>query len=198
MHPSICEFVSSEFYEGKLKTAPEITAKDRETPDEVYFGKPLVYVNIRRTCDTEGKGKSKFRYSEVRAITEDVKKILKVVPAGKIGIITFYSKQSELLKKSMDDILNAEQKTNIEVGTVDAFQGKEFDFVLLSCVRANDKKDLKEKVGFLIKPNRVCVAFSRAKRQIVLYGDSETLNEIPYFKAYYDVCKTGEGHYREY
>ena len=198
MHPAICKFVSNEFYDGKLETAPDITAEERATPKELYFGKPLVYVDIPRTCDTEGRGKSKFRYSEVRAITDDVKKILKVVPDGKIGIITFYSKQAELLKKSMDDLLNAEQKSNIEVGTVDAFQGKEFDFVLLSCVRANDKEDLKEKVGFLIKPNRVCVAFSRAKRQIVLYGDSKTLNEIPYFKAYYNISKTDEGYYREY
>ena len=96
--------------------------------------------------------------------------------------------------------MNDEEKNNIEVGTVDAFQGKEFDYVLLSCVRSNRPKDGGSPVvGFLEKPNRLCVAFSRSVRQLAVYGDVETLKQIPCFERLYKICKDeGGGCYREY
>ena len=63
----------------------------------------------------------------------------------------------------------------ISVGTVDAFQGKEFDIVILSTVRSNSEEDLKKRVGFLNNNNRLCVAFSRAKRLLITIGDSKTV-----------------------
>ena len=63
----------------------------------------------------------------------------------------------------------------ISVGTVDAFQGKEFDVVILSSVRSNMETDSKKRVGFLNNNNRLCVAFSRAKRLLVTVGDSNTV-----------------------
>ena len=96
--------------------------------------------------------------------------------------------------------MNDEEKYNIEVGTVDAFQGKEFDYVLLSCVRSNRPKDGSiPAVGFLEKPNRLCVAFSRSIRQLAVYGDAETLLQIPCFLKLYEICAIeGGGCYREY
>ena len=95
--------------------------------------------------------------------------------------------------------LNDEEKANIEIGTVDAFQGKEFDYVLLSCVRSNAPRDGKQPVvGFLEKPNRLCVAFSRSIRQLAVYGDAETLIQIPCFSRLYNICAVeGGGCYRE-
>lgn len=98
-------------------------------------------------------------------------------------------------------LLDGEEISRVEVGTVDAFQGKEFDYVLLSCVRSNKPRGIGEqpKVGFLEKPNRLCVAFSRARRQLITYGDVETLIQIPCFSRLYDICaKEGGGCYREY
>ena len=107
-------------------------------------------------------------------------------------------------------ILNDEEIGQVEVGTVDAFQGKEFDYVLLSCVRANtiraeagiteiEKENcLRRSVGFMTKPNRLCVAFSRARRQLILFGDAETLIQIPCFARFHDICLEGGGCYREY
>ena len=63
----------------------------------------------------------------------------------------------------------------ISVGTVDAFQGKEFDVVILSAVRSNQETEMNKRVGFLNNNNRLCVAFSRAKRLLITVGDSKTV-----------------------
>ena len=160
----------------------------------------MTFCNVPISRGAETSGVSKSRWAEVEAIGKDVRHILDVAPDASIGIITFYSAQSQLIKRHLDSFLNEEEKNNIEVGTVDAFQGKEFDYVLLSCVRSNSPRDGKAPVvGFLEKPNRLCVAFSRSIRQLAVYGDAETLIQIPCFARLYDICAVeGGGCYREY
>jgi hypothetical protein len=201
MHPDICQFVSEQFYEGKMKC--EITAADRPIPQELFNGKALAFTNIPINLGSESRGASKSRDIEVEILTEDIKKIFKFEPECKIGVITFYSAQVKLLKDSIEKaVLSKEQFERIEIGTVDAFQGKEFDYVLLSCVRSNsitkdDEEGLRNSVGFLAKQNRTCVAFSRAKKLLSVYGDAETLNKVPCFKSMHEICKNAGGYYRE-
>ena len=71
-------------------------------------------------------------------------------------------------------------KERIRVGTVDAFQGKEFDVVFLSMTRANDfpnsdERSLRRKFGHLMLENRLCVAMSRQQRLLIVVGDSGML-----------------------
>ena len=199
MHPDICKFVSGEFYGNDLQTDESITPELCASPKEINDGKPLTFVNIPISKGSESNGVSKSRKAEADVIVKDVRNILKVAPDASIGIITFYSAQAQLIREGLD-CLNDEEKSNIEVGTVDAFQGKEFDYILLSCVRSNSPKKEGEPpvVGFLEKPNRLCVAFSRAIRQLAVYGDAETLMQIPCFSRLFDICTTeGGGCYRE-
>ena len=200
MHPDICSFVSEAFYDGILKTSKTITADDRRSPKEINDGKALSFVNIPISRGAETSGVSKSRWVEVEMIGKDVRKILDIDSEASIGLITFYSAQAQLLRRHLDSFLNEEEKRNIEIGTVDAFQGKEFDYVLLSCVRANSPKNGAQPiVGFLEKQNRLCVAFSRSIRQLAVYGDADTLLQIPCFSKLYEICAIkGEGCYREY
>jgi len=196
MHPDICQFVSEAFYDNKLKSG--IERKDRIIPQEVFEGKALVYVNVTNKNSNEIGGMSKARASEARYIAKDIKKLFSICPDKTVGVITFYSAQKDILEDEIDKILNDSQRANVEIGTVDAFQGKEFDYVFLSCVRSNNYKDEKESVGFLTKPNRICVAFSRAKYQLAVYGDAQTINAVECFKILYEKCKNGkEGYYCE-
>ncbi|MGI6365911.1 MAG: DEAD/DEAH box helicase [Bacillota bacterium] len=199
MHPDICSFVSDSFYDGLLKTASSVTPELRSSPEDINNGKALTFVNVPLAKGSESRGVSKSRWAEAEMIGKDVRRILNTVPDASIGIITFYAAQTQLIKRNLDSLLNDEEKANIEVGTVDAFQGKEFDYVLLSCVRANAPKDGKPPVvGFLEKPNRLCVAFSRSIRQLAVYGDVETLMQIPCFAKLYEICAVnGGGCYRE-
>ena len=66
----------------------------------------------------------------------------------------------------------------MQIGTVDAFQGREFDVVLMSTVRCNNLGgDIRKRVGFLDSPKDFCVAFSRAKRLLLLSGTRRPLRE---------------------
>ena len=201
MHPDICRFVSTAFYDGILETPKELIADPtfRISPKEINNGKALTLVNLPLSCGAEKPGASKSRMCEVVEICKDIRKILDIEsnPKVTIGIITFYSAQVKLINDHL--ILNDEEKDRIEIGTVDAFQGKEFDYVLLSCVRSNTIcSNNTHDVGFLDKPNRLCVAFSRARKQLAVYGDIETLMQIPCFEQLYNICAIeGGGFYRE-
>lgn len=199
MHPEICKFVSDSFYDGQLQTAESITAEVRSSPKEINNGKALTFVDVPISKGAETPGVSKSRPAEVEAISKDVKSILEIDKDATVGIITFYSAQATKINQSLEMLLDAEQISRVEVGTVDAFQGKEFDYVLLSCVRSNTPKKEGElpEVGFLVKPNRLCVAFSRAIKQLIAYGDASTLEQIPCFKKLYEIAIDGGGCYRE-
>lgn len=194
MHPDICNFVSKCFYDNQLKTASTMDLEKCSSPKEINEGKALTFVNIPLEKGAETPGKSKSRKVEVDAIIDGIQEIFNHDPKATIGVITFYSAQETLINNALEELmLESEQRNNIQVGTVDAFQGKEFNYVLLSCVRSNPKKT----VGFLEKPNRLCVAFSRAQKQLIVYGDAETLKQIPCFNELYTICKNGGGCLRE-
>lgn len=112
----------------------------------------------------------------------------------RIGVITFYSAQAKLLDEMVRDNFPSDVD-RIRVGTVDAFQGKEFDVVLLSVVRSNNEEELQRRVGFLDNDNRLCVAFSRAKRLLIAVGDSKTVafdGEKEYVKALNEMYKKSQ------
>jgi hypothetical protein len=196
MHPDICSFVSEAFYDNRLKSG--ITAEDRVIPQEIFGGKALVYINVTKNQGEEYGRASKARSAEVNHIAEDIKKLVDKCPDITIGVITFYSAQRDELTNKIREVLNDNQYSRVEIGTVDAFQGKEFDYVFLSCVRSNNHKEEKHSVGFLVKPNRICVALSRAKYQLAVYADAETINKVECFKLLYKKCKENkEGYYHE-
>lgn len=195
MHPDICRFVSESFYDGLLTTAEDITPGMRSCSDAINNGRPLAFIDIPISRGPETGGSSKSRMCEVVAIGEGVRRILREDPGRRIGVITFYSAQAKLIASHLEEILNDEERDLVEAGTVDAFQGKEFDYVLLSCVRSNSPRDgSAPNVGFLEKPNRLCVAFSRAIRQLAVYGDARTLSQIPCFAQLHSMCREGGGY----
>jgi hypothetical protein len=85
----------------------------------------------------------------------------------------------------------------LSVGTVDAFQGREFDVVFVSLVRSNDHQEPRRRFGFTLTPNRLNVAMSRAKRLLVVAGDWGTFGlEVPEtepIRAFHELCAREEG-----
>jgi superfamily I DNA and/or RNA helicase len=76
--------------------------------------------------------------------------------------------------------MDGQLKERIRVGTVDAFQGKEFDVVFLSMTRSNDyrlsnERSMRRKFGHLMLENRLCVAMSRQQRLLIVVGDAGML-----------------------
>lgn len=196
MHPDICKFVSEQFYEDELKMSPSANLELYKSHPEINEGRALAFIDIPNSEGPEKPGRSMSRNIEATKISEDVVKILDKVPNATIGIISFYSAQVSLINEYLNNKINNEQKSQVEVGTVDAFQGKEYDYVLLSCVRSfKNNAQKKHSLEFLDKPNRLCVSFSRSKKQLAVYGDAQCLKPIKSINALYRICTENNGGY---
>ena len=195
MHPMISNIVSKLFYDGKLKSGCTAEQKAYDMHG-LYNNSPLVWLDMPESAYFPGEtpGKSKFRKCEVNQVSHELQQIIYRDNSSSIGIITFYRKQMLEIKKLVD-VRFQDQKHRIEIGTVDSFQGKEFDFVILSTVRSNDKQELRDKIGFLDDDNRMCVAFSRARKLLMIIGDSKTVSAARPFNEMLKACREGGGYY---
>ena len=146
-------------------------------------------------------GRSKERIPEAVRIVELLNELRKD-PAFEnlsVGIISFYSKQVERISEEASKYgyteregdgsyriapayqLTKDGREKLRIGSVDSFQGKEFDIVILSTVRSNnilriDENNLRV-FGFLTLENRLNVAFSRAQKMLITVGDAEMFND---------------------
>ena len=201
MHPDISDLVSRQFYKGKLETAPHVAVLRKSIPDA-----GLRWFNYDQS-DAESPDRSKkFNAVEVELITVFMQTKLDGLLAGtkSVAIITFYKSQFEKLMEAgqragyvrSDDEFKKLKKSktppanltrfkhpNFRIVTVDAAQGSEADIVLLSCVRCNPKGEL----GFITNRNRLCVALSRARERLLIFGSRETLTRNPLWRAVWDV-----------
>ena len=101
-------------------------------------------------------------------------------PDFSIGIISPYRAQVELLKAEF-----AADK-HITVNTVDSFQGQERDMIYISMVRSNDAGD----IGFLKDYRRMNVAMTRARKKLVIIGDSATLGSDRFYQHLLEYCES--------
>ena len=96
-----------------------------------------------------------------------------------IGIITPYAAQVSLL---ISKLRGEENLQNVEIATVDGFQGREKRVVIISMVRSNEQGE----VGFLSDKRRLNVSITRAKQLLAIVGDADTLNGNEFLKQYVD------------
>ena len=108
----------------------------------------------------------------VRALIDDG------VAAGEIGVITPYSAQSTLLGQALADLVDV----GLEVDSVDGFQGREKSAIIFSAVRSNSNGE----VGFLADERRLNVALTRAKKKLIVVGDSATLSSDSTWRTLFD------------
>ncbi|OMJ85788.1 hypothetical protein SteCoe_12777 [Stentor coeruleus] len=175
MHPDIAEFSNIMFYQGSIQNG--VSYIDRhyhgfQFPEPVG-DRPSFFYNIESSEEIDGSGCSFVNRSEAVAI----KKILNYmydcgIPPEHIGIITFYEGQRGYLRFYLENGENSLYMSKIEIWSVDASQGREKEFIILSCVRANQNSG----VGFLKAYQRLNVAMTRAKYGLIICGDFQTLS----------------------
>ena len=95
---------------------------------------------------------------------------------AQLAVITPYEAQARLLRAQ----LSTARAQGLEVGTVDGFQGREKEAIVVDLVRTNPDRQL----GFLSDIRRMNVALTRAKRFLLVVGDSATLGGHPYYDAF--------------
>ncbi|WP_457640246.1 IGHMBP2 family helicase [Persephonella sp.] len=185
MNDTIKEFPSQEFYGGLLVSAPEV--KDRKLSDitgtagntPITDDTPVVFIDTEgRLTEKRKKGsKSKYNPEEGKLVKEIVKQLKNAgVSPADIGIITPYKDHEEYLRKIIPDV---------EVKTVDGFQGREKEVVIISLVRSNPE----EEIGFLDDLRRLNVALTRAKRKLIVVGDAKTLSSNRTYMKFIDFVK---------
>mgnify|MGYP000101677812 CR=1 FL=1 len=194
MHETLMEFPNREFYDGKLKT-------DEKTKNITLFDLKVNIPTFGNIWDTilnpqhiicfidTSKSEKKYERKRLESFSKEnpfeveiIKSILKKMFDLKIqkewiGIITPYDDQLDLLRKHLGNV--------VEINTVDGFQGKEKEIILISFVRSNKEKIL----GFLKDLRRLNTAITRAKRKLICVGDSETLKFHPIYARFIDFIK---------
>lgn len=197
MHPVIGTFASREFYNGQLDSS-EIKLETKQANLGMYNNQPVAWINLdKNKYGMEAGRHSKYRESEAKRVVEETRKVLAKDPKKTVGVISFYRKQSDLILKMIETELTETQRDQVEVGTVDAFQGKEFDVVFLSCVRANvnDIEDRRKRIGHIDDQSRLCVSFTRARQQFVVTGDRDTVECVPVLADYIKMCEKGGSYF---
>jgi len=128
--------------------------------------------------EISSSGTSFLNRTEASNVEKIVTKFFKsgVVP-GQIGVVTPYEGQRSYIVNYMqyNGSLKKDLYKEIEVASVDAFQGREKDYIILSCVRSNEHQG----IGFLNDPRRLNVALTRAKYGVVILGNPKVLSKHP-------------------
>jgi hypothetical protein len=162
MREPIGRVVSDLFYEGKLVHE----APHPRMPLPWPFDRELVWVDTGAQDEYRDAQRSVANEFEV-ALCKDITAIIRRrVRKAKLAVIAMYASQVNRLSSALKGIVPPE-----DIESVDAFEGRESDGVILSLVRSNDRAA----IGFLNDPNRVNVAISRAKKLLVIVGDSKTV-----------------------
>lgn len=188
-HTSICDLYSRAFYEGILKTKPEVSAlKEHKLK---AFGANAVWLDTGKRSDKiDGKkGTGKINHCNATIIYSTLeilkKQILESEAITNIGIITPYKAQAELLKSKLKKEIESYKDSNIsiDIGTVDSFQGSDRDMIIHDCVRSSAMKNTQQtqkkrqgsKIDFIADGKRLNVSLSRAKKLLLIVGDREYL-----------------------
>lgn len=191
MHPILSEFPSNMFYEGSLQNG--VTESDRQLRHMAgYTGKddfpwpiknkPMFFWGVAGMEEISASGTSYLNRTEASYVEKLVTHLLKMgVDASQIGVITPYDGQKKYVQEHMrrSGSLAASVYEAIEVNSVDAFQGREKEIMLVSCVRSSETQG----IGFLSDPRRLNVALTRARVGLVVLGNPRVLSKNPLWAA---------------
>jgi len=188
MHKSIAQIANEIFYEGKLRTSEKVAEKIlslKMTKHQFLNPRlPVVFVDTSKVEYYEeevGSGCSNMKEAEY--ITYIVSLLIKnKIKKENIGIVTPYVKQKLLIEKFLEDI----KIKNIEVDTVHKFQGREKDVIIISFARSKKYSFPQYKLRFIGDETLVNVAITRAKRKLILVGNSKTLYQSELLKRIID------------
>ena len=179
MHQQIMQFSSQEFYAGDLSA--DATVRDHLLRDlsgvaaNELTGSPLDFIDTAGASYDESaelEGDSRFNLQEADLVYKKVQALLASgLAASEIAVITPYSAQVRLLRERFKQL-------DIEIDSVDGFQGREKEAVIVSLVRSNREGE----IGFLEDVRRMNVALTRARRKLIVIGDSATITIHPFYQ----------------
>lgn len=175
MHKDICQFSSQAFYEGKLRTGTQ----DRPNFESSFpwpVDRRMVFIECSAPEDLGQKSKSNRgqavlcqRVCELLSKEAPDARKQEDSPKPSIAVLTPYTRQADLLRQMLSSY------KQVEVCSIDGFQGREAEIVVFVTVRCNQRRE----IGFLKDLRRLNVAMTRAKSGVVVLGNKATLSLGP-------------------
>ena len=181
MHETLMEFPSHEMYGDRLRAHPSVAGRTlAEVLTSPVDAPPYLFLDTAgKGFDEarEAKGESFFNPGEAALILARVRELLAAgLPTRDLAVIAPYRGQVSYLRERIS-ALEFPDLEALEVDTVDAFQGREKEAILLTLTRSNSDGAL----GFLSELRRTNVAITRARRHLFVVGDSATLSSHDYY-----------------
>lgn len=187
MHPKISEFISRTFYEGKLKDGVSIKDRTNDRFNSMFKWPnkncPIIFINVEGKDKISTSGTSYINEKECFTLLRIIQNKFPKEEIKNSCVITPYLGQKELVE--INCLYN---NINIEVSSVDSFQGQERNFIIINTVRNNANNE----IGFLKDVKRLNVCISRAKYGLIIIGNANCLynakieNKYSIWKKYID------------
>ncbi len=192
MHQAIMDFSSRELYDGQLEAHASVREHRLCDLAGVAASRitewPLEFIDTAGAGydeELEPDGESRLNRQEAELVARKVRELVDAgLAARDIAVISPYGAQVRLLREQLD-------VPGLEIDSVDGFQGREKEAVVISLVRSNPKGE----IGFLGDIRRMNVAMTRARRKLLMVGDSATLGGHPFYTRLLEYCE-GLGAYR--
>lgn len=175
MHAQIMRYPSDASYSGQLEAHPDVAQHQLPTADPLRPG-PLVFVDTagKGWSEETDEGSSTRNPLQAERTAREVRRLLsRGISPSDIGVISPYYAQVRLLRELLPI-------DGLEIDTVDGFQGREKEAIVVDLVRSNERGH----IGFLSDTRRMNVALTRARRFLLVIGDSATVGGQAYYEAF--------------
>ncbi|MDR2145798.1 MAG: AAA family ATPase [Tannerella sp.] len=187
MHETIMNFSSQQFYENRLIAAPSVRDKtliDNDIPVEWIDTSQSLFSELRQMDGTSiyNREEAHLMFSALFDYMEKIGEARILEEKITVGVISPYSAQVDLFRQQIREYNYFEQFLSnrlITIRTIDGFQGQERDIIAISLVRSNRNA----RIGFLADYRRINVAMTRARKKLLIIGDSSTLRKDPFYES---------------
>ncbi|WP_375585727.1 AAA domain-containing protein [Cyclobacterium xiamenense] len=203
MPAGIMAFPNSMFYGQALQAAPN-TLSHYLRPEEPVMefidtaGSGFTEFQDRETLSTGNKEEARMLLTLLTNLMRKIGWKANRERDWEIGLIAPYSAQVRLLRQYLDEnpewLFLKQKRDTISIQTVDGFQGQEKDIMLISLTRSNPQGE----IGFLKDTRRMNVALTRAKRKLIVLGDSATIGTHPFYQAFLDYVQANDCYHSVY
>ncbi|MEO6916029.1 MAG: AAA domain-containing protein, partial [Chitinophagaceae bacterium] len=192
MHSAIMHYSSKIFYKEKLMAHASVASHLVFAGDE-----PLVFI------DTAGCGYEEVKEGTSTSNPEEAAFLLRHLneyllqgqssgEIASVAVISPYKRQVEVLKEQLESFPALLEKGKaVSVNTIDSFQGQERDIVYISLTRSNQANI----IGFLAEVRRMNVAMTRARKKLVVIGDSATISVHPFYNDFIAYAQSIEAYH---
>lgn len=175
MHPEISIFPSKSFYDGRLLDGEDMATLRAKPWHQSEILGPYRFFDVQGAHQSAPRGHSLINIAEIEVALKLYERLTTDCHGydftGKVGVITPYKSQLRELRSRFAGVYGESIFTKVEFNTTDAFQGRESEVIIFSCVRAS----VTGGIGFLSDIRRMNVGITRAKSSLWVLGNSQSL-----------------------